>query len=78
MVVHLLLQECSMGKYFCTADPLFDWFGLYQTSKAVANSTQSKQNKQKVSHTIILPLKSVLLGLAIEQTQTSKAVANST
>ena len=49
-----------------------------QASKAVANSTQSKQNKQKVSHTIILPLKSVLLGLAIEQTQTSKAVANST
>ena len=25
------------GKYQCTADLLFDWFGFDQTSKAIAN-----------------------------------------
>ena len=27
------------GKYNCTANLVFDWFGFYQTSKADANST---------------------------------------
>ena len=31
------------GKYHCTADLLFDWFGYGQTSKADANSTKAKQ-----------------------------------
>ena len=31
------------GKYQCTADLLFDWFGFDQTSKSLSNSTQAKQ-----------------------------------
>ena len=27
------------GKYHCTADRLFDWFGFDQTSKTVIHST---------------------------------------
>ena len=40
------------------ADLLFDWFGLDQTRKAVANSTIAKllsPNKQEISRTVILP-----------------------
>ena len=41
------------------ADLRFDWFGLYQTSNYISNSTkgkaaESKQFKQKVNHTVIL------------------------
>ena len=28
-----------MGKFHCTADLIFDWFGFSQTSKSVGNST---------------------------------------
>ena len=54
------------GKYHCTAELLFEWFGLDQTSKYVANLTKAMQleskehftaDKQKVSRTVILPLK---------------------
>ena len=46
------------------ADLLFDWFGFDKTSKTFVQSTnikatESKQNKQEVSHTVILPLKLV-------------------
>ena len=50
------------------ADLLFDLFGFYQTSKAVAHykylgkAAESKQNKQEVSHAVILPLKLVFSG----------------
>ena len=52
------------GKYHCMADLLFDWFGFDKTSKTFVQSTnikatESKQNKQEVSHTVILPLKLV-------------------
>ena len=36
-----------MGKYHCTADILFDWFGFDQTSKYVANTTYAKQLNPK-------------------------------
>ena len=37
------------GKFHCTADLLFDWFGFDQTSKAVANSTKARQlNPNKI------------------------------
>ena len=50
-----------MGKYHCTADLLFDWFGFDQSSKPVCSfniskSAESKQNKQEG----ILPFKLVL------------------
>ena len=31
------------GKYHCTADLLFDWFGFDHASKTVVHSTQAKQ-----------------------------------
>ena len=64
------------GKYHCKADLLFDWFGFSQTSKSDANSiidiliqykqskaVGSKQNKEEVSHIVILPFKLVFSGL---------------
>ena len=50
------------GKYHCTTNLLFDWFGFYQTSKIAVIATKAKQlnqNKQEVSRTVILPLKLV-------------------
>ena len=38
------------GKYHCTADLLFDWFGFNQTSKTVVHSTWAKQlNPNKIT-----------------------------
>ena len=38
------------GKYHCTADLLFDWFGFIQTSKADGESTEAKQlNPNKIN-----------------------------
>ena len=38
------------GKYHCTTDLLFDWFGFNQTSTTVANSTYAKQlNPNKIN-----------------------------
>ena len=54
------------GKYHCTTDLLFDWFGFNHTSKAYANSTLSKQlnpnkiNRRSAVPTVILPQKLVL------------------
>ena len=48
-----------MGKYHCTADIRVHWFGCNQTSKYDANLSkvaESKQSKQEVSCTVILPL----------------------
>ena len=36
---HLLCK----GKYHCTADLLFDWFGFNQTCESVSNSSYAKQ-----------------------------------
>ena len=53
------------------SDLLFDWFGFNQSSEADVNSAEakaaeSKQNKQEVSRTMILPLKSVFSALSFE------------
>ena len=45
------------GKYHCTDDLLFDSFGSDQTS--ISKAANSKQNKQEVSLTVILPLQLV-------------------
>ena len=50
----------NRGKYHCTTDLLFDWFGFYKTTKTVFNSTKSKQlnpNKinMEVNHTVMFP-----------------------
>ena len=38
------------GEYHCMADPLFNWFGFDQTSKAVSISTYAKQlNPNKIN-----------------------------
>ena len=54
------------GKYHCTADLQFDWFVFDKTSKTVniSKTADSKQNKQEVSHTVILPLKLVFSELS--------------
>ena len=37
------LMYFDRGKYHCTADFLFDFFGFDQTCKSVSNSTYTKQ-----------------------------------
>ena len=50
---HLLCK----GKYHCTDDLLFDWFGLDQTTKFhMSKAPESKQVKHEISCTVILPL----------------------
>ena len=53
------------GKFHCTADLLFDWFGFDQTSKTVCLFNIS--NKQLIANKIsitILPMKVVLSATA--------------
>ena len=50
----------NRGKYQCTADLLFDWFGFDQTSKIVAHSSEPE-----LRCTLILPLKMVFSALSI-------------
>jgi hypothetical protein len=49
-----------MGKYHCTIDLLFDWFGLvyFENKKqklSVVHTVDSKSVKQEVNGTVILP-----------------------
>jgi hypothetical protein len=47
------------GKYHCTIDLLFDWFGLvcfaYKNKKFSSHTADSKPVKQEVNGTVILP-----------------------
>ena len=46
----------SRGKFHCSNDLLFDWFAFDQTSKADANSTNSKQLKpNKINRRSAIP-----------------------
>jgi hypothetical protein len=50
--------EYSRGKYHCTIDLLFDWFGLvcFANKKIVScHRADSKPVKQEVNGTLILP-----------------------
>ena len=42
-VIYLQENTHHRGKYNCTNDFLFDWFGFNQPSKFVANSTKAKE-----------------------------------
>jgi hypothetical protein len=45
-----------MGKYHCTIDLLFDWFGLVCFAKIViCHTADSKPVQQEVNSTVILP-----------------------
>ncbi len=61
VVVHLKgAREYKRGKYHCTIDLLFDWFGLvcfaYKKTKIVSlHTADSKPVKQEVNNTVILP-----------------------
>ena len=46
-----------MGKYHCTIDLLFDWFGLvcFANKNVSCHTADSKPVKQEVNGTVILP-----------------------
>jgi hypothetical protein len=53
-------QGILCGKYHCTIDLLFDWFGLVcvlqiKTKIVSCHTTDSKPVKQEVNGTVILP-----------------------
>jgi hypothetical protein len=53
------IREYSKGKYHCTNDLLFDWFGLVcfanKTKIVSCHTADSKPVKQEVNGTVILP-----------------------
>jgi hypothetical protein len=55
----LVIREYKRGKYHCTIDLLFDWFGLIcfanKTKIASCHTADSKPVKQEVNGTVILP-----------------------
>jgi hypothetical protein len=52
-----LFREYQRGKYHCTVDLLFDWFGLVCFANKIVSchTADSKQVKQEVNSTVILP-----------------------
>jgi hypothetical protein len=56
-----LSREYQRGKYHCTVDLLFDWFGLVcfpykkQTKNVSSHTADYKPVKQEVNATVILP-----------------------
>ncbi len=54
-----LAREYLRGKYHCTIDLLFDWFGLVclanKTKIVSSHTADSKPVKQEVNGTMILP-----------------------
>ena len=53
------IREYYRGKYHCTVDLLFDWFGLVcfaNKNKYCQLTADSKPVKQVVNSTVILPL----------------------
>ncbi len=61
-----LIRKYERGKYHCTIDLLFDWFGLVCFATVVScHTADSKPVKQEVNGTGILP-PLVLLGLMFE------------
>jgi hypothetical protein len=54
-IFHVLNQGILKGKYHCTVDLLFDWFGLVCFANKHKNCRKSKPVKQEVNGTVILP-----------------------
>ncbi len=58
-MISQFIQGILMGKYHCTVDLLFDWFGIVslqiKTKIVSSHTADSKPVKQEVNGTVILP-----------------------
>jgi hypothetical protein len=50
----MFYQGILKGKYHCTVDLLFDWFGI-KTKIVSCHTADSKPVKQEVNSTVMLP-----------------------